>query len=178
MIRAACAVLGTLALLAPSLPLQDVDATTFALAFRDGKADQYKNKRISGSGVSFHGAVKERIADGSTRTSLVITLAEADPQGALKPIKTWDEFVAAERGRATLVVALSGADLPSPPAQEPAASRSAASTTGRCARSCACRRPPTRRAPIRRARARRRPPPTRAPGRSTARRCSPARPCG
>jgi hypothetical protein len=121
MIRTACAVLGTVALLAPSLPPQDIDAAAFAIAFRDGKADQYKNKRIAGSGVSFHGAIKERIADGSTRTSLVMTLGTADPQGRLTPIKTWDEFVAAERARTTVVVALSGANLPSPMAQEPAA---------------------------------------------------------
>jgi hypothetical protein len=121
MIRAACAVLGTLALLAPSLPPQDVDATAFALAFREGKADQYKNKRITGSGVSFHGAVKERIADGSTRTSLVITLGSVDPQAGLKPIKTWDDFVAAERARTTVVVALSGPNLPTPVSQEPSA---------------------------------------------------------
>jgi hypothetical protein len=119
MIRAACAVLGTLTLLGPSLPPPDVDAVTFALAFRDGKADQYKNKQISGSGVSFHGPIQERIADGSTRTSLVITLGSADPQGKLAPIKMWDEFVAAERARSTVVVALSGPNLPAAKSQEP-----------------------------------------------------------
>jgi len=121
MIRAACAVLGTLLLAAPSLPRADVDAVTFALAFRDGKADQYKNKQISGSGISFHGPIQERIGDGSTRTSLVMTLGSADPQGNRALIKTWDEFVAAERGRTTLVVALSGPDLPAMKSQEPIA---------------------------------------------------------
>ena len=119
MIRAACAILGTLLLATPSLPRADVDAATFALAFRDGKADQYKNKQISGSGMSFHGPIQERIGDGSTRTSLVITLGSAAPQGQLTVIKTWDEFVAAERGRTTLVVALSGPNLPATKNPEP-----------------------------------------------------------
>jgi hypothetical protein len=121
MIRAACAILGTLLLAAPSLPRADVDAVTFALAFRDGKADQYKNKQITGSGVSFHGPIQERIGDGSTRTSLVITLGSAASQGQLTVIKTWDEFVAAERGRTTLVVALSGPNLPATKNPEPMA---------------------------------------------------------
>src|SRR4051812_25044792 len=105
MIRAACAVLGTLLLVAPAPP-QSVDAVTFALAFREGKADQYKNKQISGSGVSFHGPIQERIGDGTTRTSLVMTLGSVDPQGKLTVLRTWDEFVAAEKERATAVVAL------------------------------------------------------------------------
>ena len=119
MIRAACAVLGILALAAPAVPPQNVDAVTFALAFRDGKADQYKNKQISGSGVSFHGPIQERIGDGSTRTSLVMTLGSADPQGKLTVLRTWDEFVDAEKGRTTLVVALSGPSLPATKTPEP-----------------------------------------------------------
>jgi hypothetical protein len=121
MIRAVCAVVGTLVLAGPSLPPTDldVDAVTFALAFREGKADQYKNKQISGSGMSFHGPIQERIADGSMRTSLVMTLGSTDAQGKLTVIKTWDEFVAAERGRTTVVVALSGPSLPATKTAEP-----------------------------------------------------------
>ena len=118
MLRAACAVVGFFALMAPSAP-PDVDAVAFATAFRTGAADQYKNKQISGTGVSFHGAIQERIADGSTRTSLVMTLGSLPPAGKLTLLKTWDEFVAAERTRTTLVVALSGPELPTPPASGP-----------------------------------------------------------
>ena len=118
MFRATCAILGSLALLAP-VTLPDVDAVSFALAFKAGAPDQYKNKQIAGSGVSFHGGIPERIADGSTRTSLVITLGATGSDRKVTVLKTWDEFVAAERERTTLVVALSGPNLPSPPAQGP-----------------------------------------------------------
>ena len=118
MIRASCAIAGAVLLLGP-VQATDVDAVVFAKAFRAGNADQYKNKQIAGTGVSFHGAIKERIADGSTRTSLVMTLGSTGPDGALTLLKTWDEFVAAERGKSTLVVALSGPNLPEPPASGP-----------------------------------------------------------
>ena len=120
MIRAACAVLASAALLAPApVARPDVDAVTFARAFRAGNAEQYKNKQISGTGISFHGPIKERIADGSTRTSLVMTLGAAAQDGTPAMIKTWDEFVAAERARTTLVVALSGPNLPAETPQAP-----------------------------------------------------------
>lgn len=118
MLRVAFAVVGSLALAAP-VALPDVDAVTFATAFQRGTADPYKNKQITGTGVSFHGAIQERIADGSTRTSLVMTLGSLPPGGTLALLKTWDEFVAAERARTTLVVALSGPDLPTPAASGP-----------------------------------------------------------
>jgi hypothetical protein len=105
-----------LALVAPKL---DVDAVAFALAFRAGKADAFKGKQISGAGMSFHGPVTERLADGSTRISLVITLGAADALGKLAPLATWDDFVAAERARTTLVVAISGPNLPPPPTSGP-----------------------------------------------------------
>ena len=117
MLRLTSAVLASAVLIAPVQA--DVDAVTFATAFRAGTADQYKNRQISGSGISFHGAVTEKIADGSTRTSLVITLGSRTPDGKLNPLKTWDEFVAAERAGTTVVVALSGPNLPSPPATGP-----------------------------------------------------------
>ena len=118
MTRAICAVLGSITLLAQAPA--DVDAVTFATAFRAGTADQYKNKQITGTGISFHGAVQERIADGTSRTSLVITLG-ADANGKLNLLKTWEEFVEAERARTTMVVALSGPALPEPPASGPTA---------------------------------------------------------
>ena len=93
----------------------DVDAVAFARAFRGGQADQYKLKQISGTGVSFHGSINERVADGSTRRSLVVTLGAVAADGPLSPIATWNEFVDAERARTTLVVALSGPDLPDVP---------------------------------------------------------------
>ena len=87
MLRASCAVVAFVALMMPAPP--DVDAIAFAKAFKAGQADQYRNKQISGSGISFHGAVKERIADGSTRTSLVITLgALPGGDGPIAPILT------------------------------------------------------------------------------------------
>ena len=115
MLRSICAVLGAVALFAPPPP--DVDAVAFAKAFKAGQADQYKNKQISGTGVSFHGPISERIADGSTRTSLVVTLGAPSADGAFTILKTWDAFVAAERERTTLMVALSGSDLPAVPAE-------------------------------------------------------------
>jgi hypothetical protein len=121
MIRATCAVLASFALLAPIAAPPDVDAVTFATAFKGGSADQYKNRQVSGSGLSVHGPISERIADGSTRTSLVVTLGAAAPDGRMNLIRTWDDFVAAERERRTLVVALSGPALPAPAEQGPAA---------------------------------------------------------
>jgi hypothetical protein len=118
MIRTTCAVVGALLLVAP-VQSSDIDAVTFAQAFRAGKADQYKNKQITGAGVSFHGAIKERIGDGSTRTSLVITLGAVGSDAKLQLLKTWDQFVAAEKAQSTLVVALSGPGLPEPPTSGP-----------------------------------------------------------
>lgn len=119
MLRATCAILGFAALLAPSQT--DVDALTFVTAFRAGNADQYKDKQIGGTGLSFHGAIKEKIADGSTRTSLVITLGARARDGNVTPVKTWDDFVAAERAGTTIVVALSGPNLPEPAGAGPTA---------------------------------------------------------
>jgi hypothetical protein len=112
MIRTACVLAGLLAMFAPEQ--STVDAVTFAQAFRAGAADQYKNRQIKGTGVNFHGAINERIADGTTRTSLVITLGSVREGSTLAPIATWDDFIAAERARTTLVVALSGPNLPPP----------------------------------------------------------------
>jgi hypothetical protein len=120
MMRFICAVAGLLAMAAPGRP--DVDAVTFVKAFRAGQADQYKNMQVSGSGVSFHGVIRERVADGSVRTSLVVTLGATSGGQELTLLRTWDEFVAAERDRTTLVVALSGPDLPAVP-QQPAGIR-------------------------------------------------------
>jgi hypothetical protein len=115
--RTSCTVLAFAALLAPRQA--DVDAVTFATAFRAGAADQYKHAPIRGTGVSFHGAIKEKIANGSTRTSLVITLGAIKPDGTLTPLQTWEEFVAAERAGTTVALALSGPDLPEPPDTSP-----------------------------------------------------------
>src|SRR4051812_12531031 len=97
MIRCACAIAGLVALFAPVPP--DVDAVAFARAVKAGQAAPYMNRQVSGTGVSFHGPIKERIADGSTRTSLVVTLGAETTPGDLTLLKTWDEFVAAERAR-------------------------------------------------------------------------------
>src|SRR4051812_15222072 len=113
MLRSISAVLGLVALVTPGA--SDVDAVAFAKAFKAGQADQYTNRQVSGTGVSFHGAIRERVADGSTRTSLVVTLGAVAADGTLTPLKTWEEFVAAERARTTLVVALSGPALPDLP---------------------------------------------------------------
>lgn len=117
MTRLTCMLVGLLTLVAGGSP-PDVDAVAFARAFRAGTADQYRNQQVRGSGVNFHGAVAERIADGTTRTSLVITIG-AVRDGAPVLTKTWDEFVAAERARTTLVVALSGSNLPVPSGTTP-----------------------------------------------------------
>ena len=113
MIRVACVLAGVVALVAGgSRP--EVDAVPFATAFRAGAADQYRNQQVRGAGVNFHGSITERIADGTTRTSLVITVGAVRESAPPALIKTWDDFVAAERARTTLVVALSGANLPVP----------------------------------------------------------------
>jgi hypothetical protein len=96
-----------------------VDARSFVRAYRGGAADQFRNQRVSGTGVNFHGAINERIADGTTRTSLVITVGAAGDDGAPVLIKTWDAFVGAERARTTQVLALSGPDLPAPTGEPP-----------------------------------------------------------
>jgi len=115
-------VLFTLAgLVAFAIPPLDIDAGTFALAWRAGKADPFKNTQVSGVGTSFHGAIAERLADGSTRTSLVITLGSVDAAGRLASVSSWDDFFSAERSRTTVVVALSGPDLPPPPTSNPTA---------------------------------------------------------
>jgi hypothetical protein len=113
MVRATYALAGLLALATPTLP--DVDAVTFVKAFQSGQADQFKNRQVSGSGVSFHGAISERVADGRERTSLVVTLGATSSTGEMALLNAWDDFVAAERARTTVVVALSGPDLPSRP---------------------------------------------------------------
>jgi hypothetical protein len=113
MTRIACVLAGVVALIATgSRP--EVDALSFALAFRGGAADQYRNQQVRGSGLNFHGAIMERIADGTTRPTLVITVGAVREGAPPALVKTWDEFVAADRARTTLVVALSGAKLPVP----------------------------------------------------------------
>lgn len=113
MIRTACVLTALVALVVS--PQAAVDPVSFIQAFRAGAAEQFKNRVIAGTGMNFHGAVNERIADGTSRPWLVMTLG-AEREGASPVIlKTFDEFVKAERERTTLVVALSGRDLPVPP---------------------------------------------------------------
>jgi len=112
MFRAACAVIGLLTLAAPRLAQTDVHAVDLAKAFKDGNADQFRNKRVSGTGVDFHGPIVEKLADGSTRRSMVMTLGSLEPDGRLTLLNSPDEFAAAERARTTLLIALSGPDLP------------------------------------------------------------------
>ena len=114
MIRSACLLTALVALVVP--PQTSVDALVLVQAFRAGSADQYKNRVIAGTGMNFHGAVNERIADGTSRPWLVMTLG-AEREGASPAVlKNFDEFVSAERNRTTLVIALSGVNLPVPPA--------------------------------------------------------------
>ena len=114
MSRIAYVLIGVVALVVP--PQASVDALVFVQAFRAGTADQYKNRVIAGTGMNFHGAVNERGPDGTSRPWLVVTLG-AEREGAPPAVlKAFDEFVNAERNRTTLVVALSGQDLPVPPA--------------------------------------------------------------
>ena len=119
MFRTGWMIAGLLTLVA--LLQQPVDAVRLVQAFRDGTAGQFKNRRIAGTGVNFHGNVSERAADGTTRTSLVITIgsAVAGPPPTLEIIKTIDGFMAAERARTTMVVALSGSALPAPAGDTP-----------------------------------------------------------
>jgi len=117
MFRTACVLAAVFALLAPAQA--PVDGVTLAQAFRANAADQYKNRQIKGTGVNFHGAISERIGDGSTRTSLVITVGSAREGETPALISTIDEFIAAERARTTLVVALSGPNLPAPTQKTP-----------------------------------------------------------
>lgn len=118
MTRTACVLAGFVALVTTgSRP--EVDAVQFAVAFRSGAADQYRNQQVRGSGVNFHGSITERIADGTTRASLAITVGAERESAVPALVKTWDEFVSAERARTTLVVALSGANLPVPAAGTP-----------------------------------------------------------
>lgn len=123
MYRALCTFVALTAAFAPAplarLVSRDVDASAFALAFRAGRADEYKNRQISGAGMSFNGAIAEKLADGSTRTSIVITLGAAGPNGRITPLDTWDAFVDADRARTTVVIALSGPNLPPPPTAAP-----------------------------------------------------------
>ncbi len=114
MSRIALTLVGVVVLLSSGSAV-DVDAVTFAQAFRAGTAGRYEHQQVRGKGINFHGAISERLADGTTRTSLVMTLGAAANAPAPAVIKTWEEFVAAERARSTLVVALSGAGLPVPP---------------------------------------------------------------
>lgn len=116
--RAVWVIAGIVLLARGAMPAPpDVDAVAFARAFRAGDADRYKGAQVSGTGTSFHGTITERIADGTTRRSLVVTVGAAPADGPLVLLKTWDDFVAAERARTTLAVALSGPDLPPVPSQ-------------------------------------------------------------
>lgn len=116
--RAIWTIAGIVLLAAGASPARpDIDAVAFVQAFRGGDADRYRNTRISGTGTSFHGTITERVADGTTRRSLVVTLGAAASDGHVTPLSTWEDFVAADRARTTLVVALSGPDLPAVPSQ-------------------------------------------------------------
>ena len=116
MTRALCTLAACLALAGWLRP--DVDAVEFAKAFKAKQTDQYDLKQaVSGTGISFHGTIDERVAAGSIRRSLVVTLGAMSTDTGFRAINTWTDFVAAERARTTLVVALSGPDLPDVPAQ-------------------------------------------------------------
>jgi hypothetical protein len=85
-----------------ALPMSDtVDAATFLLAFRAGQADQYKGKTVTGSGLDFNGA--------SPRLVLTVGAESADKGAA--PVTTWDQFLAAQNARTTLIIALDAPDF-------------------------------------------------------------------
>src|ERR1051326_9066804 len=93
MLRLTCAVLGLCAVLAPRV---DVDAVTLARAFKAGDVAQFKNAKVTGTGMTFSGAISERIAEGSTRTSLVVILRSSAADGRISPVSSWDAFVDAD----------------------------------------------------------------------------------
>jgi len=79
-----------------STTLQSVDAATFALAVQQGRGDEYKGRIIAGTGADFHGSAP----------SLERTVGSAVADRKPKPVTTWDDFVAAQRARSTLVLSL------------------------------------------------------------------------
>ena len=87
-------------------PQESVDAATFALAFRAGKADQYKGRTIAGSGLQF----------GQFYPGVLVTIGAAGDDGRVTPITTRDQLTAANNARATLQILVTGADVqPTPP---------------------------------------------------------------
>src|SRR5262245_1275617 len=93
-----------LSLINPTVPrgqAQDsVDAATFALAFRDGKADQYKGRTIAGVGVQF----------GVSAPGALLTLGAAGDDKRLAPVTTNEEFRAAQTAHTTVQVIVSASE--------------------------------------------------------------------
>jgi hypothetical protein len=73
-----------------------VDAATFALAFQQGRGEQFKGRVIRGVGLDFHGGMP----------FLIVTVGAVGSDQTPRVIKTWDEFVAAQNARTTLVLVL------------------------------------------------------------------------
>ena len=78
-----------------------VDAATFLLAFRDGKADQFKGRTVTGSGRDFTGSAPK----------LNLVVGAAGDGASTTPVTTWDQFRAAQDARTTLLIALDAASF-------------------------------------------------------------------
>ena len=110
--------LSAVGLAAPPAPKQtkQIDASTFAVAFRNGQSDQYKGFVVTGNGAVFHGAMSANPA-----TTMILTIGALSADKTVTPLLTWDAFKAAEGDRSTLVFRLFGSGLPGgfPSARQP-----------------------------------------------------------
>jgi hypothetical protein len=100
----------------PPTQTKQIDAATFAIAFRDGQSDKYKGFVVTGQGAVFHGATSANPA-----TTMVLTIGALSAEKTVTPLLTWEAFKMAEADRSTLVFRLFGTALPGgfPSARQP-----------------------------------------------------------